>query len=385
VKRTGALLTLLVPSLLTSLGCIDFRKDLEDFCTRTGRCAGDSGPGGGMAGNGGSGGSGGSVATGGGTGGASGGAGGGAGGSMMCRREACEIASYMFSSTLLWTTTASSERDVWLAGDAVYHFDGTQLQTSTNPSQLESIYALSATAPDDVWLSGYSYPNAYHYDGTDWRAKKFDGGSSAYSIFARARDDAYLCSGADLFHWDGGAWEHFFTNAADDTFYDLYGAPGSPVFAVANNLVYRIDGLTVTVESPGNLGSESLYALYVTPSGQVWAVGSRLTVVHRGLDAGWSALSVDVGTSFATLLGVWARSDDDVWMAGEFGNLIHWRADAGFTSRGSEAFDGGFDLTQVTWQDAWGGGNDLWVVGTTGVGGQFSDYDGGVAAHFFVP
>ena len=104
---------------------------------------------------------------------------------VTCLREACQIASYS-EPQYIWTVTGSGPNDVWLGGGALYRFNGTALMNRTdNPSQLEGIFGLSATSPNDVWLSGSDYPNAWHFDGTDWRAKKFDGGSSVYSIFAR--------------------------------------------------------------------------------------------------------------------------------------------------------------------------------------------------------
>lgn len=391
MKKTGAALLCLLVT-----GCIDFRKDLEDFCARTGRCVPDGGSAGGSTagGTGGStaGGTGGSTAGGSGGGGGAGGAtsGGSGGGSFTCTKEACQVFA-TDRNKKIWSIGGSSPNDVWFgAGQALFRFDGTTFANrQDNPSPMGQHYGVASTAPDDVWLSGTDYTSVWRYNGLDWRSRKVDAGDYSYSIYARTRDDAYMVASSDLFHWDGdaGTWEHIYTNPTDDYFYDLQSAPGQPVWGVADVQVYRIENdLSVAVELPPIDPSNSLVAVSVSPSGHVWAVGSRLGVFHRDLDGGWDKLEVDVGaTSFATLVGVWARSDDDVWMAGEYGTFLHWRRDAGFTSRSVDLFDAGIDLNTVHFQDIWGMGNDMWLGGTTGETGNFGEYDGGVAVHFLLP
>ena len=372
-------------------GCIDFRKDLEEFCVRNpSRCAlTDGGTGGGSGGGAGG-------AMGGGSGGGGGVGGGSAGdagldagtdaGAPVCRREQCRLADYRLPH-LVWTVSGSAPDDVWLGGRfGLARYDGVALAArGDNPAPVNTIFGLTALARDHVWVAGTFSPDVFFFNGMDWRSKKFDGGDSAYSLYARGVDEVFLAAGESLYRYDGGAWERFFENtAAFGTFYDVHGQPGLPVYAVADENAFRVDSsLNVTVESPP-VGSESLYAVNVSPTGQVWAVGSGGLVVRRGIDGGWEAMTVDVPGNMNDLYGVWVRSDDDVWIAGELGTILHWRADAGWTARGAEAFDGSVNLNQVHWQDAWGQGNHLWVAGTIGVNFA-ANFDGGVAAHFLLP
>src|SRR5205085_5790700 len=140
-------------------------------------------------------------------------------------------------------------------------------------------------------------------------------------------------------------WEGIYVNANSDTFNDLNGTPGAPVWLVANQRAYSVEtNFTVAVENVPNLNGEDLYAVSVSPTGQVWAVGGNRSVVRRGFDAGWESVTVDVGVSGSNLFGVWARSDDEVFMCGTNGTLLQWRSDAGYVSRGPEAFTTTVDL-----------------------------------------
>ena len=379
---------------LLAAGCIDFRKDLEGFCERTGRCAADSGTAGGQGGSaggamaggaGGGGGGGGGAMAGGGSGGGDAGVDGGTdAGQQVCMREQCPLASYR-QPRLIWTLNGSAPNDVWFGGRALYRFDGTSMSArSDNPVATQSIFGVQALSPSHVWVSGNFSPDVFFFDGTDWRSKKLDAGDTSYGMYSRGIDEHYLVADQSMYRYDGGVWERFYRNTTFDTFFDIHGRPGLPLYAVADDRVYRVgDALNVTVEAPPVAG-ESLYAVNVSPSGQVWAVGSNGIVVRRGEDAGWEAQTVDVAGNGSYLFGVWVRSDDDVWIAGELGTILHWRADAGWTSRGVEAFDGGVDLTQITWQDVWGQGKHVWFAGTTGINFN-ANFDGGVAAHFLLP
>lgn len=107
--------------------------------------------------------------------------------------------------------------------------------------------------------------------------------------------------------------------------------------------------------------TSTLYGVWVAPSGVAWIVGGEPDlsgVILRGSAGGsWSDLTPP-GTS-AAFFKVWGSADDDVWICGQNGALLHWdgaaltRIDTGITRQ---------PLLTVAGRDA----EDIYVVGGLG-------------------
>lgn len=129
--------------------------------------------------------------------------------------------------------TAISPTDVWAVGASsgqlmTDHWDGTSwTATLVAGTQSTVMTGVSATDADDVWVSGWTYPNdvqqtlAAHYDGTSWTVvptpspgRKY-GDAQLAGIAAWSPDDAWAVGKfapkaqpqATLTeHWDGTRW-----------------------------------------------------------------------------------------------------------------------------------------------------------------------------------
>lgn len=389
MKRRVALLGL---AAATSFGvaCIDFDKDVSDFCATTGRCGGDGGAvggGGGSTGTGGGGGSAGGTATGGGMtgggggdGGTAGGAGTGGGMANTCQAEVCHVQSYVLPHVLV-SAAAIAPNEFWLVGGpgVIYRYDGGAFGRTASPAT-SRLYAVAGTSPSDVWVGGFDSPDFFHYNGTSFIVTPYDGGQSqTTAAYARTPFDAYLIDGHALWAWDGGGtWEKVFDTNGSSYLDDIDSAPGANVYLADDAIVWEWDGTNANpVTLP--IGSEEVYSLDVTAQGYVWAVGTSSAVARRDLDGGWQKLTVNVPPfQNVNLWGVYGISYNEAWMAGDEGALLHYRSDAGFTVFNTLPLDGGND--DVIWFDLAGEGKDLWLSGAKTFLGS-GNYDAGVACH----
>jgi hypothetical protein len=127
--------------------------------------------------------------------------------------------------------SASAPNDVWVVGFSrvsasphmdplVEHFDGTQWQivpTADLGSGGGTLNSVAAIAPDDVWAVGIT-PNTQtggwnplieHYDGTQWRVMPDASGSSSYlnAVAATSSSDVWVAGGGGVEHYDGTSWK----------------------------------------------------------------------------------------------------------------------------------------------------------------------------------
>jgi len=303
--------------------------------------------------------------------------------------------------------------NVWAVGD-----DGTVLHSSGGAFSVDTVFAgafLTAVwAVDDanVWASGAVFSGGgdggggaptgvlYHYDGESW-TEVVDPELAAqplYSGWASGPDDIWVVSGAEVLHWNGGAWARLVVGSGAPV-YGVTGTSATNVFAVGEfgtiarstggefatqsiseilpiislwgssaTDVWGIGGPFIYHRDAGGQWEQSLTPDFEFMSGiwgasasELWAVGQNGTIIHND-GGGWSTVHVD---SAITLRAVWGSSASDVWAAGEAGALLHWNgtawADAAVDAESRSAL--------------WGSGpGDLFAVGD---GGSITRWNGG--------
>ncbi len=262
-------------------------------------------------------------------------------------------------SAAIW---GSSATDVWVGGTfwetGFLHWDGASW-TATDTYET-TITSLDGTGPDDVWagtlsIDGFS-GKMLHRDGTGWSDVRDRCGQAVDVI---ARDDVWATcerSGFEdtpgTWHWDGARWSdieteiggHAISHRGDDDVWiagthvrhwdgqqvlartpppisshlvrGLAPGPDGEMWAVAGNQVLRgdADGWRVEYEQQGAW----LEGIWVSDSGQVWAVGD---IVVRWTGSVWGTVPVPS----QRLLAVWGSGDDDVWASSEAEPyLLHW-------------------------------------------------------------
>jgi hypothetical protein len=180
-----------------------------------------------------------------------------------------------------------STDDVWAVGaNTTCHFDGTGWSVIPSPQPrpqfLETAYELtdvSATGPDDVWVSGYRLIDRGEY--------------LAYQSIAE--------------HWDGRSWTVNF-DVDGHTLHGIQALAPNDVWAVGTDgtrgLVVHFDGArwgVVPSPTPGNSGV--LSDVEAESPGHLWAVGSaqsRSFVVEAPSRSQGTATG-HTGVAFATV------------------------------------------------------------------------------------
>ncbi|MGZ3425353.1 MAG: hypothetical protein ACXVCV_01835 [Polyangia bacterium] len=146
----------------------------------------------------------------------------------------------------------------------------------------------------------------------------------------RARDvwivGGALGSGGDalILHGDGSSWQRI--DPGTDATLWWVDALADHQWAVGERGTV-LAGPAFTVEPVPT--TATLYGVWESPSGTVWAVGGEPDlsgVILRKSGGAWS--DVTPAGSSAAFFKVWGASDDDVWICGQQGALVHWDGSA---------------------------------------------------------
>jgi hypothetical protein len=282
---------------------------------------------------------------------------------------------YEFNNTL-WASSASSPNDIWAVGNTTIHFDGMQWKMFPapganddpsaylrgvltfsptlawsggggdkqgqiinkwngkkwkrlknlpfEPTCLPSVMTLSASSPNDIWVTGSIFPNQNyqlffeHWNGKSWGNESFLPGGVAF-LYGASQDstnDAWVV-GIQLLdgftaplvvQYDGSNWSQaslpfppgtsellgVLALAPNNVWAVGWQNPGNPDYYTNLTLIYHFDGNNWTiVPSPGEPGT-NLNGIVANSSNDMYAFG-------------YSANSTDTG--FDTLLLHWDGSE----------------------------------------------------------------------------
>ncbi len=280
----------------------------------------------------------------------------------------------------IWVGSAT---DIWIACDAVYHFDG---KTFTDAGIGKGVSFLSASATNNVWAA-YATGEIWHFDGSGWAKSTGYTGDGVWSLSARGPGDVWVLDRSDtLFHLQGTSWRQTWRGQPSQT-RSVFAIGGDVWVSGANGMLARGDGTTFTASTDATL------------SNHVWArstYGFEPSRVWFGTDDGvqvWDGTSLSTlpGTEGRSVTGLWASAPDDLWFVDNSYALERWNGSSIQTMLASEAssFLSGTSPSDVwcgfrhwdgqTWTvtgagDAgytiaamWGSGpTDAWAVGSSG-------------------
>jgi photosystem II stability/assembly factor-like uncharacterized protein len=182
------------------------------------------------------------------------------------------------------------------------------------------------------------------------------------SVAQPAPDEAWIVGGALgsggnalALHYDGERW-----NRVDF-------ATDATLWWVSNDRSPWIVGERGTVFAPGSMTAEpvpttaTLYGVWASPQGDVWIVGGDPdisgVILHGRAGGPW--MDVTPAGTAAAFFKVWGSSESDVWICGQNGALLHWDGAA------LSAVDSGvtrLPLLTVAGRDA----DDIYAVGGLG-------------------
>jgi hypothetical protein len=251
----------------------------------------------------------------------------------------------------------SGPADVFAAdGSQVEHYTGLCWSDDLSPPSID--FASASAAGPDMLFAGGDQGTLAQFDGTSW--SQYQTGSDWAGIWARAADDAYAVGGngaQDMVeHWDGSAW----TEQAQPGLLGLaaVGGDATDSYAGGAGLVQDDAGTWNSLFGTTMNPVESINAIWVAPDGTVFFGGGGLASYANGTSTTmltdnkwyglWGLSSQDVyaageggqvrhydGTSWSTpmatnvtvtLRAIWGTSDDDVFAAGDSNTIVHLHA-----------------------------------------------------------
>jgi hypothetical protein len=248
----------------------------------------------------------------------------------------------------------ASAGDGWAVGraGAILHWDGhawSRAQSGTT-NHLVSVWGAGAR---DVWAVGAD-ATVLHYDGATWVAVPGAEGN-LQRVVGSGANDVWLSSQDHSWHWDGHRLD---ARPAPEW---ITASPSGELWGFSATSLVRWDG--ASWQPQGELfsdGESGWPLLAIAPAGDtVWGIG--MNVLH------WEAGKLSTpelpppargffGPEHYELTSIWARSADDVWVAGGT-QVLHWD---GHSWRR-------FHLPGPRLQAIAGSGHDVWAVGDFGV------------------
>ena len=253
-----------------------------------------------------------------------------------------DLSALGLTGTDLWWVHAIAPGDVWAGGEngTLIHWDGATFTRATTPGT-RVVFGIWAASSDDIWAVGGENGGiagfVWHYDGAAWTEVALPAshpGAAVFKVWGLGSDDVYFCGlMGTLMHWDGASLSMvtspttrslFTVHAIDDEIAVVGGAgsatvlrgTGSPlafadvtptaggapvaqmngVFLTAPGEGYAVGIYGAILRMQGGVWAEDdsvfdhLHAVWVDPSGGVWAVGGEIlsapfsngVVVHRG-------------------------------------------------------------------------------------------------------
>jgi plastocyanin len=213
------------------------------------------------------------------------------------------------NSNFLLGVEVVSATDVWAVGYAlddissvktlILHYNGTSWSIVTSPNPAASgnyLYAVSATASNDIWAVGATYVASatnlqtmiVHYNGTSW---------STFASPNRVANTANLLLDVDATS-STQAWAVGFANGTEGF----------------ERIALKWNGTTWTLSQAAN-GAGKLFAVASVSSGDVWAAGATGLIQHwDGLT--WQVVSAPSDVLMATYFGIAALPGGQLWSVG---------------------------------------------------------------------
>jgi hypothetical protein len=175
-----------------------------------------------------------------------------------------------------------------------------------------------------------------------WSLLEADRRGALLSVWGSAHDDVWVVGGDQgdsqgptVLHYDGDAITSLSTGVEHGDLWWVTGTPGGSVFMGGESglLLRYHDGRFETMDTPS---SATIFGLWAASEDEVWAVGGRGAIgafAWRLRDGQWQpvegfselrAAGGDPLEQSASLRKVWGTSSTDVWMVGTAGTTVHY-------------------------------------------------------------
>ncbi len=217
--------------------------------------------------------------------------------------------------------SAYDASNVWTAGRTIRYFNGSSWQIQQKPADFFSASGIYALDPSHVWAVG---SGIIFYDGSTWE-KQFETQSVASAIWAADANHAWAAELVQLgchqggcayeeyiYYFDGSTWSEQYSFYSDEPgITAISGSSPSDVWAVGGSNLLRYNGTSWTRET----SSYSFQDLEVLDANHIWAVTGSEVLFNDG--ANWffemSGLDQANKLSVSAVDCVWVKTVDKAW------------------------------------------------------------------------
>ncbi|MBM7113172.1 hypothetical protein [Archangium primigenium] len=230
----------------------------------------------------------------------------------------------------LYTVFGTGPDNVWAGGSAgtLLHWDGVRWHELSSGTD-GAIYSLWASGGSDVWTlvfpPGEDAPNLVRrWNGQTW-STVLSTTSQPWSLWGFGPDDVWVAGARGLLrHWTGTAWHQVPGTSSNDFFGRVRGrVPGQ--LWVAGDLLWRLDGETLRRQAYDSDRTRSFNAIALGSQGPVLAVGTAGAFMRYQGNDQWAIQASAEGRILSpTVVGVWAHSPTEAWVARDDGTVLRW-------------------------------------------------------------
>ena len=171
----------------------------------------------------------------------------------------------------VWLSSAS---DIWMAGPGTIWRSTNGGASFTATGKAGSLYSISGTGPNDVWVTGEN-ANVYRWNGSTWSTvKPTTSTTTYYSVLALATNLVWTASfypGKQELRSNGSTWTAVTTSIFNGT--NMSALSANDIWAVGAAKVGRWNGSAWTVSSP--FGTSAVVWSVATVPGSAWVVGAN--------------------------------------------------------------------------------------------------------------
>lgn len=269
--------------------------------------------------------------------------------------------SFQTSMKDIW---GSSPTDVYIVGHndspgpgTMFHFDGTKWSTTKfhsgegGPiSGPVSLTAVCGFSKNDIWVVGeriYTNPTpppnfldsslALHYDGVSWKEHRLPKGRYVLGVWGTSSTNLWTCGlDGQIFHYDGSLWEResVAVNFLKGLQFISIGGTGNEIYsfaALTQNNPYREtyywferkSGVWDVLDSVYTEGGPifakwGINRLWISTSNTIYSHG--IGGIFKLVNKQW----VNLLQHESPLRGMDGTSDQNIFVAGDFGKLYHY-------------------------------------------------------------
>lgn len=262
---------------------------------------------------------------------------------------------------------ASSPTNAWAVGvgATLLHYDG-QWTAAPKPPNTDVLFAVWGSSASDVFAVGVGKNRILHFDGNAWLPMASTGTNGLMAVWGSGPKDVWAAGGkGELQRYDGAVWTAV-TSPTDKTLVGIWGSSATDVWAVGDAGVFHFDGSKWAQSLPSTFGAK-MTAIWGTGPKDIWVAGGAKSLQHYDGSA-WTPMAPGCPVLLA-FTHMWGGSGKQAWGTDAAGRISRFDGTKWVCAPGPPHGWWGQALNGV----GGSGDNDVWVVGRNGAILHFDD------------